>query len=146
MTEQRNARLAALESERRFRLLVQGVIDYAIYMLNPDGYVTNWNVGAERTYKFTAAEIIGEHFARVFTAEDLAVGAPGKALEIAGREGHYEAEGWRCREALKFRESHRRQYGPCPGTEIFCGDIHASDLAKIVVDVRRRRQASADMN
>ena len=71
MTEQRAAQLAALESERRFRLLVQSVTDYAIYMLDPDGYVANWNPGAARIKGYTAAEIVGEHFSRFYTPEDL---------------------------------------------------------------------------
>jgi PAS domain S-box-containing protein len=64
MTEQHAAHLAALESERRFRLLVQGVTDYAIYMLNPEGRITNWNAGAERIKGYASSEIVGEHFSR----------------------------------------------------------------------------------
>jgi PAS domain-containing protein len=64
MTEQRAAQLAALESERRFRLLVQGVTDYAIYMLSPEGRITNWNMGAERIKGYASSEITGEHFSR----------------------------------------------------------------------------------
>jgi PAS domain S-box-containing protein len=97
MTEQHNAQLATLESERRFRLLVQGVTDYAIYMLSPDGYVTNWNAGAERIKGYDAAEITGQHFSRFYTPEDAGAGMPANALETARREGRYEAEGWRVR-------------------------------------------------
>jgi len=64
MTEQRAAQLAALEAERRFRLLVQRVTDYAIFMLDPNGHVTNWNAGAASIKGYTEAEIIGEHFSR----------------------------------------------------------------------------------
>src|SRR5579863_8230351 len=64
MTEQRRAQLAIIESERRFRLLVQGVTDYAIFMLDPEGRVTNWNAGAARIKGYTEAEIVGEHFSR----------------------------------------------------------------------------------
>ncbi|WP_338663040.1 PAS domain S-box protein [Pararoseomonas sp. SCSIO 73927] len=97
MTEQRAAQLAALETERRFRLLVQGVHDYAIYMLGPDGQVTNWNTGAERIKGYAADEIVGQHFSRFYTEEDAAGGVPHRALETARREGRYEAEGWRRR-------------------------------------------------
>ncbi len=97
MTEQRNAQLAALESERRFRLLVEGVVDYAIYMLDPDGHVTNWNAGAERIKGYAASEIVGQHFSRFYTPEDTAAGLPWKVLETARRAGRYEAEGWRVR-------------------------------------------------
>ena len=97
MTEQRAAQLEALKSERRFRLLVQGVTDYAIYMLSSEGRVTNWNAGAERIKGYTASEIVGEHFSRFYTEEDVDIGLPQKALETARREGRYEAEGWRRR-------------------------------------------------
>jgi PAS domain S-box-containing protein len=97
MTEQRAAHLAALESERRFRLLVQSVTDYAIYMLDPDGYVANWNPGAARIKGYTAAEIVGGHFSRFYTPEDRDQRLPWKALEQARQNGRYEAEGWRVR-------------------------------------------------
>jgi PAS domain S-box-containing protein len=97
MTEQRQAHLAALESERRFRLLVQSVTDYAIFMLDPEGHITNWNAGAERIKGYAAPEIIGSHFSRFYTPEDVAAGVPVMALETARREGRFEAEGWRVR-------------------------------------------------
>jgi PAS domain S-box-containing protein len=97
MTEQREAHLAAMESERRFRLLVESVTDYAICMLSPEGRLTNWNVGAERIKGYAASEIIGQHFSRFYTDEDIAAGKPEMALAIARRDGHYEVEGWRRR-------------------------------------------------
>ena len=97
MTESREANLAALESERRFRLLVQGVIDYAIYMLDPQGRITNWNTGAQHIKGYTADEIIGEHFSRFYTPEDVGARVPWTALETAEREGRFTAEGWRQR-------------------------------------------------
>jgi PAS domain S-box-containing protein len=97
MTEQREAQIAMLESERRFRVLVEGVTDYAIFMLNPEGVVTNWNTGAERIKGYKATDIVGQHFSRFYTPEDRNVGTPGRALETARREGRYEAEGWRVR-------------------------------------------------
>jgi PAS domain S-box-containing protein len=97
MTEQRQAQLAAIESERRFRLLVQGVVDYAIYMLSPEGVVTNWNAGAERIKGYSAAEIVGQHFSRFYAPEDVAAGLPWAALGRALHEGRFEAEGWRIR-------------------------------------------------
>jgi PAS domain S-box-containing protein len=78
-------------------LLIQSVVDYAIYMLDPDGRVTNWNVGAERIKGYAASEILGEHFSRFYTPEDFDAGVPSRALETARREGRYEAEGWRLR-------------------------------------------------
>ena len=78
-------------------LLVQSVVDYAIYMLAPDGRVTSWNAGAERIKGYTQTEIIGQHFSRFYVAEDIEAGVPSRALETARREGRYEAEGWRQR-------------------------------------------------
>jgi PAS domain S-box-containing protein len=97
MTERRATQEALKESERRFRLLVDGVIDYAIYMLDPQGRVTNWNSGAERIKGYRAHEIIGEHFSRFFTEEDRQAGLPTRALAEARREGKFASEGWRLR-------------------------------------------------
>jgi PAS domain S-box-containing protein len=85
------------ESEERFRLLVEGVKDYAIFMLDPDGYVVSWNQGAERLKGYSADEIIGEHFSKFYLKEDIRKGRPAAGLKIARSEGRYEAEGWRLR-------------------------------------------------
>ncbi len=86
-----------MDSERRFRLLVEGVVDYAIYMLAPSGIITNWNAGAKRIKGYDADEIIGRHFSIFYTPEDRASGLPQQALKTALHEGKYEAEGWRVR-------------------------------------------------
>ena len=85
------------DSERRFRLLVEGVIDYSIFMLDPTGIITNWNAGAERIKGYSAAEVVGRHFSVFYTPEDRAAGLPARSLETARREGRCEAEGWRVR-------------------------------------------------
>ncbi len=85
------------ESERQFSLLVAGVIDYAIFMLDPGGRIISWNPGAERIKGYRAAEIIGQHFSQFYTAEDRANDVPGRALRRASAEGKLEAEGWRVR-------------------------------------------------
>lgn len=97
ITERKSAHESLLESERRFRYLVEGVTDYAIYMLSPEGIVTNWNSGAQRIKGYLAEEVIGTHFSRFMTAEDLAAGVPARSLEIARKEGRFENEGWRVR-------------------------------------------------
>lgn len=97
ITERHAAEEALRQSEERFRLLVQGVIDYSIYLLDTDGRVTNWNAGAERMKGYTADEIVGEHFSRFYPEEDRAAGAPARSLNTARDDGRYETEGWRVR-------------------------------------------------
>src|ERR1700760_3845415 len=81
----------------RYRLLVESVSDYAIYILDPTGVVTSWNAGAQRFKGYVPEEIIGQHFSRFYSEEDRASGLPARALETAAREGKFEAEGWRMR-------------------------------------------------
>ena len=88
---------ALYDSELQFRMLVQGVRDYAIYMLDPEGRVTNWNAGAEAIKGYLAHEIVGQHFSRFYTEEDRARGVPQEALTTALRVGKFEAEAWRLR-------------------------------------------------
>src|ERR1700678_3652073 len=88
---------ASLTADGRYRLLVEGISDYAIYLLSPDGTVTSWNRGAEIFKGYRADEIIGRHFSEFYTPEDRENGAPARALEMAARDGSYESEGWRVR-------------------------------------------------
>jgi PAS domain S-box-containing protein len=97
LSERRKVEEELRLSEERFRLLVEGVTDYAIYMLDPQGIVSNWNAGAERIKGYDRAEIVGQHFSRFYTEEDRAHGEPARSLEIAAREGRFEAEAWRQR-------------------------------------------------
>jgi PAS domain S-box-containing protein len=85
------------ESDRRFRLLVKSVSDYAIFMLDPDGLVANWNIGAERIKGYSEAEIVGRHFSVFYSDDDRDCGVPQRALAIARASGRFEAEGWRRR-------------------------------------------------
>jgi PAS domain S-box-containing protein len=83
--------------EGRYRLLVEGITDYAIYMLDAAGLVTSWNRGAERFKGYSEGEIIGQHFSRFYTEEDKAIDLPQTALRTAREEGRFEQEGWRVR-------------------------------------------------
>jgi PAS domain S-box-containing protein len=85
------------ESERRFRLMVESVVDYAIFMLDAEGRVASWNAGAQRISGYDADEIVGQHFSRFYPREDLERRKPQWELEIAGTEGRFEEEGWRVR-------------------------------------------------
>src|SRR6187549_2782663 len=87
----------ALNEEERYRLLVEAIADYAIYMLDPDGHVATWNPGARRFKGYEADEILGQHFSRFYTDEDRAAGLPERALHTAAAEGRFENEGWRIR-------------------------------------------------
>jgi PAS domain S-box-containing protein len=97
LTERMEAEQTLKRSEEQFRLLVQGVTDYAIFLLDPSGHVTNWNLGAQRIKGYLPDEIIGRHFSQFYTDEDRKTGAPQTALETAKREGKFEKEGWRVR-------------------------------------------------
>ncbi|UGQ48578.1 hybrid sensor histidine kinase/response regulator [Massilia endophytica] len=104
ISERKAADVARREGELHFKLLVQGVVDYAIYMLSPEGEVSTWNGGAERIKGYAANEVLGTHFSRFYTEEDRAAGRPGKALSTARAEGRFEAEGWRVRkDGSRFR-------------------------------------------
>ncbi len=102
LAKERDAELAAErrageEEARRFRLVIESVADYAIFILDPKGHITTWNVGAERIKGYRAAEIIGKHFSVFYPPEDVAAGKCEHELEVAARVGRYEEEGWRIR-------------------------------------------------
>jgi len=139
LTEQRAAQEAALESERRFRLLVQGVTDYAIYMLSPEGIVTNWNAGAQRIKGYAAHEIVGQHFSRFYTEEDLEREIPRIALERARSEGRFEAEGWR------LRKDGTRFWASVVIDAIHDDDGNLIGFAKITRDLTERRETQLEL-
>ena len=93
VAERRKAQEALVESEWRFRLFIQGVTDYAIFMLDPDGYITNWNTGAQRIHQYPSAEIVGQHFSKFYSEEEQQRGEPARALQVAAYEGKYITEG-----------------------------------------------------
>ena len=90
-------RVSTAVEDGRYRLLIEAITDYAIYMIDPDGIVTSWNPGAQRFKGYVADEIIGQNFSRFYTAQDRANGLPARALETAATKGKFEAEGWRVR-------------------------------------------------
>lgn len=135
LSERKATQEALNQSEQRFRLLVQGVQDYAIYMLDPLGRVASWNRGAQRFKGYTDEEIVGEHFSRFYTEEDRATDLPARALRTAASEGRFEAEGWRVRKdgarfwAHVIIDPIRGEHGELVG------------YAKITRDITERQQA-----
>jgi PAS domain S-box-containing protein len=127
------------QSERQFRLLVAGVVDYALFMLSPDGIVTNWNAGAERIKGYRADEILGQHFSVFYTDADRASGLPERVLETARALGRYEAEAWRVRKG-----------GDLFWASVVIDPIHDETgeligFAKITRDITERREAQLEL-
>ncbi|MDB5840608.1 MAG: domain S-box protein [Herminiimonas sp.] len=132
----KNESSVAQQHEPLFQRLVEGVSDYAIFMLTPEGHVASWNSGAQRSKGYLAEEIIGQHFSRFYTVEDQAAGMPSKALQTALTEGKFEAEGWRV-----------RKHGSTFWAHVVIDAVH-NDLgelvgfAKITRDITERREAA----
>jgi PAS domain S-box-containing protein len=135
LSERKAAEDTLQRSEQQFRLLVQGVTDYSIYMLAPDGRVTSWNAGAQRIKGYMPDEIIGEHFSRFYTEEDRQNGEPQRALEAATRVGRWEKEGWRV------RKSGERFWANVVIDAIHDDAGQLLGFAKITRDITERREA-----
>ncbi|WEZ85536.1 PAS domain S-box protein (plasmid) [Rhizobium sp. 32-5/1] len=135
LSERKAAREVLKRSEEQFRMLIQGVTDYAIYMLDPEGNVSSWNAGAQRIKGYEPGEIIGHHFSRFYTDDDRADDLPRKALEVAARDGRFEKEGWRLRkDGTRF------------WANVIIDAIHLEDgthigFAKVTRDITEKRLA-----
>jgi PAS domain S-box-containing protein len=139
ITAKQEQERALFESEERFRMLVQGVHDYAIYMLDTEGHVTNWNAGAQAIKGYTEDEIVGQHFSRFYTEDDRARGEPQFALLTALREGKYEREAWRV-----------RKDGTLFWASVVLDPIYDEDgrhvgFAKITRDITERKKAQEEL-
>ena len=141
--ERRLPHEALLESEQRFRLLVQSIKDYAIFMLDPLGNIISWNAGAERLKGYTANEIIGKHFSIFYPQEDLDARKPERELEVASKVGRLEDEGWR------LRKDGSRFWANVVITALRDESGELVGFAKVTRDLTERRaaqiQALADM-
>jgi PAS domain S-box-containing protein len=135
LSERRMADEALKQSQEQFRLLVQGVTDYALYLLDKDGRVSNWNLGAQRIKGYLPAEIIGQHFSRFYTEEDRQAGEPQKALATVKRDGRFEKEGWRV------RKDGNRFWAHVVIDAIRDDDGELIGYAKITRDITERKEA-----
>ena len=139
IAERRKAQEALMESEWRFRMVIQGVTDYAIFMLDPDGNIIHWNMGAQRIHQYTAGEIVGEHFSKFYTEEERQRGEPARALQVAAYEGKHAVEGRRVRRdesefwAGVVIEAIRDEVGTLVG------------FVNITRDITERREAQASL-
>jgi PAS domain S-box-containing protein len=139
ITERRAAQEALRKAAQQFQQLVQGVKDYAIYMLDLEGRISNWNSGAQSIKGYRADEVIGSHFSRFYTEEDREAGKPARALQTAATEGKFEAEGWRVRkDGTRFWAS------------VLIDAIHDENgelvgYAKVTRDITERREAEEQL-
>jgi PAS domain S-box-containing protein len=130
---------ALRESEQRFRLLVEAVQDYAIFMLDTEGRISSWNLGAERLKGYKASEIIGQHFSRFYPAEDIRAMKPQRELEDALRDGRVEDEGWR------LRNDGSRFWANVVITALKDKEGRAIGFSKVTRDFTERMQAQRDL-
>jgi len=140
ISHRRDAEAKLRESEQRFRMLVQGVRDYAIYMLDPEGIVSNWNAGAQAIKGYTADEIVGHNFSRFYTEADRVAGEPARALAIAKREGKFENE------AIRVRKDGSLFWANVLIDSIYDEAGKLTGFAKITRDVTERRRAQEQID
>jgi PAS domain S-box-containing protein len=139
ITERKKAAEQLHASEERFRLLVQGVTDYAIYMLSPTGDITNWNVGASRIKGYEEAEVLNTNFSRFYRPEDVEAGMPMKALRRAVEDGRFESEGWRV------RKDGSRFWAHVVIDPIYDPLGQLLGFAKVTRDITERRKAAQEL-
>lgn len=139
LTQRKLAEETLHRSEEQFRILVQGVTDYAIYMLDPQGRITNWNPGAQRIKQYTPVEAVGSHFSIFYTEEDRAAGEPQRSLDIAIAEGRFE------KEAIRVRKDGSRFWANVVIDPIRDADGILLGFAKITRDVTERKEVEAKL-
>ena len=127
------------ESEEQMRLMVSGVKDYAIFMLDPEGRVATWNLGAKRLKGWHALEIVGQHFSSFYSPEDVADNLPERELDIAKAEGQFAGEGWR------IRKDGSRFWATVIITPLLRDDGHLMGFSKVTRDITERRRIEQAM-
>jgi PAS domain S-box-containing protein len=138
--ERENRYDASLSEEGRYRLLIEAVTDYAIYMLDSEGVISSWNPGARRFKGYEAREIIGSHFSRFYTDEDRATGLPSRALRTAAETGKFEGEGWRV------RKDGTRFWAHVVIDPVKAPDGSLIGFAKVTRDLSERRAAQLELD
>ena len=140
LTDRKHAEDALRQSEQQLRILIEGVTDYAIYMLDPEGRITSWNAGAQKIKGYRPEEIIGQHFSRFYTEEDRQRGDPQRGLETAAREGRFEKEG------VRVRKDGSRIWAHVIIDAIRGDDGKLIGFAKITRDITERRNAQRELD
>jgi PAS domain S-box-containing protein len=135
LTDKKRAQDALKESEEKFRLMVEAVKDYAVFMLDPQGRVASWNPGAERIKGYRAEEILGSHFSRFYPAADVQAGKPDRELVVAREQGRYREEGWRV------RKDGSTFWASVTITPVLDAEGTLRGFAKVTQDLTERRQA-----
>ncbi|SEJ26728.1 nitrogen regulation protein NR(II) [Achromobacter sp. NFACC18-2] len=132
--------LIDVDEARRYKLLVEAVLDYAIFLLDPDGFVATWNAGAQRFKGYDASEIVGKHFSRFYTKEDRAASIPERALATAATAGRFEAEGWRV------RKDGTRFWASVVIDPIRTNEGHLIGFAKITRDITEKHLGESQLH
>ncbi|HEY6721466.1 MAG TPA: PAS domain S-box protein, partial [Burkholderiales bacterium] len=140
ITERKLAEEQVRLTQERFRMMVENVRDYAIYMLDMNGYITSWNLGAERIEGYRAEEIIGKHYSRFFLQDHAARGDPGMQLQFASIQGRYESEGWRV------RKNGSRFWAHVIVTPLLDESGKSRGFSEITHDITERKRAEEDLH
>jgi PAS domain S-box-containing protein len=135
LSERKLQEEALRQTEERLRLMIEGVVDYAIFMLDPEGIVTSWNQGAERIKGYRREEILGKHFSHFYLPEDVDAGKPWEELALARREGRAESEGWR------LKKNGERFWARAVVNALHDEQGHLRGFAKVTQDLTERRHA-----